>query len=192
MINACPRRSLLAVTILIASGCSDPVPLPSKGAVTLSIRSVNVNAMSCPFTAKTYLIGSPAPTSFEPGESVVDGDHGAAVSCSVQGSGPYTFSGSLAAATSEGQPITVTLTGGTVDADKATGTVGVSIYTPDLASAFDSGATPCTVQANNKQVKPGQPGSIWVDFECPTIAAPPSNLCGIGKSTIVFQNCNGD
>ncbi len=192
MIHVCPHRSLLAVSVLAAFGCSDSVPLPSQGSVTLSIRSVNVNAMSCPFTAKTYLVGAPAPTSFDPGQSVVDGEHGAAVNCSVQGSGPYTFSGSLAAATSEGQHITVTLTDGTVDADKATGTVGVSIYTPDLAAAFVSGATPCTLTTNNKQVKPGQPGSIWVDFECPTIAAPPANLCGVGKSTIVFQNCNGN
>jgi hypothetical protein len=191
MMNACTRWSLLAVPVLTALGCSDPVPLPSQGSVSLNIMSVAVSGMSCPTTAKVYQIGSPAPTTTDPGQSVVDGDKGSSVSCSVQGSGPYTFSGSLTGITSEGQPISLTLNNGTVDANKSTGTVNVNVSTPDLGAVFSSGSTPCTVTVNNMQVKPGNPGSIWLNFTCPTIANPPSNLCGIGQSTIVFQNCNG-
>ena len=197
MMNACTRWSLLAVPVLTALGCSDPVPLPSQGAVSLNIKSVAVNEMSCPLTAKLYQVydtgtaGFTAPSSSNPGNSVVDGDSGASVSCSVQGSGPFTFSGSLTGNTSEHQKITVTLSNGTVDANKSTGTVNVNVYTPDLLAAFSNGSTPCTVTVNNKQLNAGKPGSIWLNFSCPTIAYPPSSLCGIDTSTIVFQNCNG-
>jgi hypothetical protein len=151
--------------------------------------------MSCPFTAKTYLIGNPAPAPGNAGKNpVIDGTGNSSVSCSVQGNGPYTFSGSISAASTAGQPITVTLTGGTVDASTGAGTVNVSVFTPDLAASFNNGSTPCTatVLTNPLQVKPGNPGSILVTFACPAIASPPSGLCGISTSTILFQNCNGD
>jgi hypothetical protein len=191
MMNACARWSFLAVLVIASIDCSDPVPLPAQGAITLSVTTPSqpVPAMMCPVPGKQYLVGSKgnAPTETDPGESLIDGD-GATVSCSVHGSGPYTFSGSLHASTTEGDPITVTFTGGTVDADKKTGSVSVNLYTPQLAGNFDSGSTPCTVTVINGQVKNG---SIWAQFSCPSVASPPSNLCGIGTSTFVFENCDG-
>ena len=197
MMNNCTRWALFAGSLLTALGCSSAVPLPSEGAVTLNIRSVNVSGMSCPITAKVYQVydkGTPdatATSSSETGATVVDGDKGSSISCSVQGTGPFTFSGSLAAVTTESEPITVTFTNGTVDANKSTGTVDVAVYTPDLLATYSNGSTPCSVTANYMQVRPGKPGSIWVNFSCPTISNPPSHLCGIDTSTIVLENCNG-
>ena len=39
MMNACPRWSLVAAPLLLSLGCSDPVPPPAQGALTLSAKS---------------------------------------------------------------------------------------------------------------------------------------------------------
>jgi hypothetical protein len=125
---------------------------------------------------------------------VVDGDNGTMVSCSVQGKGPFTFSGSLqATATDAAQdPITVAFSNGVVNSDKKTGTVTVSVFTPQLDAPYSSGDMPCTVTVINGQIKGG---SIWADFSCPSLTTPPSGVCTSGVapsiSTVVFENCDG-
>lgn len=199
MMNACTRWSFLAVPILTALGCSDPVPLPAEGAVTLIIEGpLDATQGSCPVNAgKGYKVGATAkdgtvqaPTAISPGESVIDGEGGTTVSCSVrkQGDGTYAFSGSLQASSSEHDPITVTITNGSIGADLKMGTASVSVYTPQLAGTFASGATPCTFNVINNQVKGG---AIWATFSCPTIAQPPAQSCKVDPSTIVFGNCSG-
>ncbi|MEO7036000.1 MAG: hypothetical protein ABI335_19445 [Polyangiaceae bacterium] len=203
MMNACPRWSFLAVPVLAAFGCSDPVPLPAQGAVTLGLQGPmeNVTQMSCPVGAgKNYQVGAKttmgtvttvhAPNDSDHGLSVIDGDSGTSVSCSVrkQADGSFAVSGSLSAASGEGDPITVTLINVVINSDLVNGTGEVSVFTPQLATTFDSGSTPCTFNVINKNVKGG---SIWMDFACPAIAKPPSSLCSIMRSTIVFENCSG-
>jgi hypothetical protein len=191
MMNA--RWSFLAVPLLAALGCSDPVPLPAQGAITLSVRlpTSSVNG-TCPDSGTTYLVGAPVvPTTSTPGNSLVDGDKGAHISCSVKGSGGgFAFSGSLAANTTQGTPypITVTFSNGVVDAN-GVGTANIGVYTPPLSATYTSSA-PCTVKVLGSplQVKGG---SIWASFSCPSITYPPSGLCEVGSSVIVFENCDG-
>jgi hypothetical protein len=196
MKNACSRWSFLAVPVLAAFGCSDPVPLPAQGSVTLQLGGADpvVPATNCPVPDNVYPVGNPAPTSDAFGKPVVDGENGASVSCSVHGSGPYTFSGSLNASASDANkdPITITFSSGVVNSDKLTGTVTVGVSTPQLGDTFGSGSTPCTVTVINGQVKGG---SIWANFSCPSLTSPPSGLCSSGVapsvSTLLFENCDG-
>jgi hypothetical protein len=206
MKNACSRWSFLAVPVLAALGCSDPVPLPAQGAISLQVGGPS---STCPEPGNVYPVGrltsdpsdptgkrkiALAPSDSDPGQSVVDGESNTSITCSVRGSGPYTFSGSLRATSNdEGKdPITVTFSGGTVNADKKTGSVSVSVFTPQLDGQFSSGSTPCTVTVINGQIKGG---SIWADFSCPTLTQPPSGVCSSGvapsESTFVFENCDG-
>ena len=203
MMNACTRWSFLAVPVLAAFGCSDPVPLPAQGAVTLGLQgpTENVTQMSCPIGAGTsYAVGakekvgtitmSQSPTAGTPGQSVIDGDGDTTVSCSVrkQADGSFKVSGSLHAASSSGDPITVSLINVVISPDLTTGSGEVSVFTPQLAGTFDSGTAPCAFTVVNKQVKGG---SIWSKFTCPSISQPPSSLCSIADSWIVFENCSG-
>ena len=203
MMNACPRWSFLAVPVLAAFGCSDPVPLPAQGAATLGLYDAqDASSGSCPIIGgKSYQVGAKkkvgtvtmvqAPNTLTPGLSVIDGESGTSVSCSVKktSAGTYAFSGSLHASTGENDPITVTIVNGTIAADQVMGSGEVSIFTPQLAGTFDSGATPCAFTVINKQVKGG---SIWASFSCPSIAQPPSHACSVvNSSVIVFENCSG-
>lgn len=195
MMNACLRWSFLAVPLLSALGCSDPVPPPAQGAVTLDLSQPvpTVDQMFCPIT-KVYQVGAKdsktmatlAPTVQDPGESVISGENGSTISCSVTGGGGnFKFSGSLHASTPEGDLILVAFQNGVISG--TTGTADVSVYTPQLSSNF--AGTGCTINVQNNQVKGG---SIWATFSCPQISAAPSGLCGISAdSTIVFENCSG-
>lgn len=165
--------------------------LPAQGATSLQIGGPS---STCPVPGNVYPLGKPAPTEVDPGQSLVDGENDTKISCSVRGTGPYTFAGSLHGTSTDTQsdPITVTFSNGTINADKLTGTVSVSVFTPELDGTFTSGSTPCTVTVINQQVKGG---SIWANFSCPTLSLPPSTVCSSGVapsvSTFVFENCEG-
>ncbi|HEY5374580.1 MAG TPA: hypothetical protein VIK01_12910 [Polyangiaceae bacterium] len=201
MKNACSRWSFLAVPVLAALGCSDPVPLPNKGAINLEISGPS---STCPEPGNVYPVGklvndpsdptgmrkkALAPSGTDPGESVVDGEGGAKISCSVRGKGPFTFSGSLQATSADEAKdlISITFSNGVVNDDKTTGTVSVQVFTTQLAGQFASGSTPCTVSVINQQIKGG---SIWANFSCPSLTQPPSGVCS-SASTFVFENCDG-
>jgi hypothetical protein len=184
MMNARLGWSFLAIPVLATIGCSSAVPLPNRGALILSI-----NGAMCPEPAKTYEVAGPADTM--PNNVVIDGQSGAAVSCSVTGNGPYTFSGSFHGLTSDGFPVTVSFTDGQVGADKMSGTATVDVLTTDLGStsAFASAAGACDIEVINSQIKPG---SIWATFSCAAVSLPPENVCQVAAtSTIVFEDCQG-
>jgi hypothetical protein len=199
MMNAYARCSFLAVPLLAALGCSDPVPPPAQGAVTLYLGQpiVHVDQMTCPVTAQTYQVGATdsktktvlAPTMSDPGQSVISGEGGSSISCSVTGGGGnFKFSGTLSAITPQGDKISIQFANGQVGSD-FTGTADVSVYTPQLLAGFSGTNCAISVQGQPKQVKGG---SIWATFSCAQIASPPSGLCGISAaSTIVFENCSG-
>ena len=192
MMNARALGSILAVPLLAALGCSDPVPLPAQGAISLSVRKpTSVDGSNCPDSGTEYDVGAPAyPTTGTPGDSLIDGDKGAHISCSVKGSGTtFAFSGSFQATTVTGPPvpITVSFSNGVINGDK--GTAAVSVFTPTLAGAFTSpSGMDCSFNVIGGQLANGH---IWASFTCPGIAAPPSRLCAVGPSVIVFENCDG-
>jgi hypothetical protein len=172
-------------------GTAGAAALPGQGAISLQIGGPS---STCPEPGQVYPVGKPAPSATDPGQSVVDGVGDTNISCSVRGTGPYTFSGSLHATSSDGNrdPITVTFSNGVIDANRTTGTATVTVFTPQLSASFASGSTPCTVEVINQQVKGG---SIWANFSCPSLTSPPSGACASGVapsvSTFVFENCDG-
>jgi hypothetical protein len=199
MMNAYRRCSFLAVPLLAALGCSDPVPPPAQGAVTFTVGppTMAVSAMSCPEGGHTYQVGAVdpktmldlAPTQNDPGQSVISGESGSSITCSVTGGkGNFNFSGSLHAATPHDGLITITFNGAInmMDTDgNPTGTASVSVFTPTSGSL--SGNAPCTVTVLQGQIKGG---SMWASFTCDQVSSPPSSLCGVA-GYIVFENCSG-
>jgi hypothetical protein len=160
--------------------------LPAQASITAYVGQpmVHVDQMACP-VIEAYQVGAPdAPSAADPGESVVSGNAGSTISCSVMGQGMFGFSGSIRALTGTGDLISVTFANGTVGPDFA-GTADISLYAPQLSSTFSS-AAPCAIAVLNQQVKPG---SLWATFSCPRIASPPSGLCGL-SGVVVFENCS--
>ncbi|MEI9953076.1 MAG: hypothetical protein WDO74_29870 [Pseudomonadota bacterium] len=107
-----------------------PVLRPAQANLALSLQPTT-GAVNCPVPGMTYVVGNPdGPTDVTPGDRLIDGEHGASIMCSVRGSGPYTFSGTIHAASSQNDPVTVTITNGVINADKRTGSATVSVITP--------------------------------------------------------------
>ncbi|HET7541615.1 MAG TPA: hypothetical protein VFK05_17190 [Polyangiaceae bacterium] len=194
MMNGYRRWWFLTVPLLAALGCSDPVPRPAQGNMTVSITQASGSA-SCPVPGKTYQVGNPKPpnvTSNPPtvGDRLIDGEHGAAIKCSVHGNGPYTFSGSIKALSSESDKVALTITNGVINADKTTGTATIAFSAPQLANTFTSAEGGCTITVISQNVKPG---SIWASAACPTITEPSTaKVCAVGATTnFVLENCDG-
>ena len=191
MMNGCPRWSFLTVPLLAALGCSDPVPRPPQGNLTLSVQQAQTGAANCPVPGKTYQIGNPkAPDATQAGNPYIDGEHGASIKCSVKGGGPYNFSGTIKGVSSESDTVTMTMTNGVVAADKLTGTATIAINAPQLAGTFTSPPDMCTLTVVGGNVKPG---SLWATVTCPSIAdSSTGKTCSIGPiTTFVLENCDG-
>jgi hypothetical protein len=171
-----------------SSGSASLLP-PAQGNVTLSIQKLD--SSSCPVASRTYVVGNPrGPNSVNPGDSLIDGEHDAKVSCSVRGNGSYTFSATIQARSSDNDPITLRISDGVINPDGKTGSATIGLFTPQLTSTFSSPESGCLVTVVNEQVKPG---SLWATFTCPSISQPATaQACGIGStSTFVLENCDG-
>lgn len=196
MMNGCPRWSILILPLLAAMGCSDPVPRPAQGNLTLSIQQpVGAGTGTCPVPGNTYVIAPPGqgPNSADPGTRVIDGQNGTTIKCSVHGDSTFTFSGTIKGQTSStpSDQVTLTITNGTVNMDKATGTATMTANTSGLLGNFSSAAGACTVNVVSGNVKAG---SIWATASCPVISDPssPGKGCSIGPTTtFVLENCDG-
>jgi hypothetical protein len=190
MMNGCPRWSFLTLPLLAALGCSDPVPRPAQGNLTLSIQPP-AGAGTC-VMPQTYVVGNPkGPNNAMAGDRLIDGEHGATIKCSVHGSGPFTFSATIKGLSSASDPVTLTITNGTINADKMAGTATVAVNTPQLANTFSSAAGACPVTVVGTNVKPG---SLWATVSCPNITDPstPGKACSVGPiTTFVLENCDG-
>jgi hypothetical protein len=163
--------------------------------MTISIQKPTTGTLNCPVPGKTYQVGnpkSPSPTDF--GDRLIDGEHGASIKCSVHGSGPYTFSGTIKGTSSEKDPVTLTITSGVVNADKTTGTATVAVYTPQLAGTFSSAEGACTITVVGQQIKAG---SVWATIACDSVTSSSTGQgCSIGPvsstiTTFVLENCDG-
>lgn len=191
MMNGCPRWSVLALPLLAALGCSDPVPRPAQGNLTLSLQPPTMGTGTCPVPGRTYVIGNPnGPNSNNAGDRIIDG-HGATIKCSVQGNGTFTFSGTIkgTTGTTPSDQVTLTMTNGTINS--TTGTVTASVNVTQLAGNFSSPAGGCMVSVVGDNVKPG---SLWATVMCPTISDPsaPGKSCSVGPiTTFVLENCDG-
>jgi hypothetical protein len=137
------------------------------------------------------VLGNPnGPTSVLPGDRLMDGDNGASIQCSVQGGGPYQFSGLIKGQSSESDNVTLRITNGVIDANKMTGTATIAVNTPQLGATFTSAEGGCTISVVSQNVKPG---SLWATANCATITDPSTaKACAVGSSTtFVLENCDG-
>lgn len=194
MMNVRLRCSILAVPLLAALGCSDPVPLPAQAAMTLSIQK---SMSSCPDSGTTYAFGAvkdkviQSPTANNHGQSVVNGDQGSTISCSVKkaSDGSYAFSGSVKGTANGDQVVTVTFNNGVIGADLK-GSASLYVFTRVFSQSYSTpGDKPCTFNVVNNQLKNG---ALWATFSCPALTAAPDSECAVGStSTIVFENCDG-
>jgi len=137
------------------------------------------------------VLGDPrGPNTVSPGDRLVDGEQGASITCSVRGAGSsYTFSGAIRGATGQGDLVDLEMTDGSITGQ--TGSVTLSVNTPQLASRFTSTAGGCTVTVIGDNVKSG---SVWASVACSAITDPstPGVTCSVGSvSTFVFENCDG-
>jgi hypothetical protein len=193
MMNGCPRWSVLALPLLAALGCSDPVPRPAQGNLKLSIQPPTGTG-NCPVPGTTYELGNPkAPNTVSPGDRLIDGEHGATIKCSVQGSSTFTFSGTLKGITNTtpSSKVSFQILSGSIDMGKMKGTATVAVNTNELAANFTSPAGDCAVSVVGDNVKPG---SIWATITCPNITDPtsPGKACKVGDTTtFVLENCDG-
>ncbi|HEX2672357.1 MAG TPA: hypothetical protein VHM25_15860 [Polyangiaceae bacterium] len=162
--------------------------VPAQANLTLSVHPAT--GAGCPVAGQTYEVGDPkGPNAVSPGDRLIDGEQGAAITCSVRGTGSYTFSGAIRGTTAQADLVDVKMTDGSVTGE--TSTVTLSVYTPQLGSSFTSTAGGCTVNVIGDNVKPG---AIWANVACPTITDPstPGVTCSVGSvSTFVFENCDG-
>lgn len=198
MMNGCPRWSILTLPLLAALGCSDPVPRPAQGNLTLSIQPPAPGVTgTCPLPGNTYVIAAPpnyqGPNNAMAGDRVIDGEHSASIKCSVHGSSTYTFSATIKGLThtTPSSKVALTITNGTINMDKMTGTATIAANTTELAATYSSAAGACTVTVVGDNVKGG---SLWATTYCPSITDPtaPGKACSIGVSTtFVLENCDG-
>jgi hypothetical protein len=158
---------------------------PAQAGVSLSIGQslFPLAGTECP-AIRSYQLGTPAPNTTDPGESLTSGVAGTSIQCSVtvQQSG-YLFSAQIRGVTSDGNAVSLVLTtGSTVGA--SSGSADVSVYTAALIQTYSSPA-PCQFQILSQQIKPG---SIWASFSCEQVASPPSGLCQL-TGTVLLENC---
>lgn len=187
------RWCVTALLALGALGCSDPVAPPAQGAFVASVRtpSPRPDGTMCAGLPFTYDV--PAVIERNPVEQLdqdtykhkaVDGENGAAVSCSVKGGSTFTFSGDISAG------VKALRIEGSLGADLK-GTARVTVVNAQLLSSpLASPEANCVVNAakgdgNNFQVKAGH---IWASFDCPLVSAPPSEACS-AKGFFVLENC---
>ncbi|HKO46231.1 MAG TPA: hypothetical protein VJV79_00825 [Polyangiaceae bacterium] len=163
------------------------MPRPAKGNLTLSVQQL----MGCPTFGKTYSVGNPAaPNDMMPGDRLIDGENGATIKCSVNGSGPFTFSASIQGRSTLNERVTMTIADGVINADKLNGTATVSVNTPELNNTHFSPPSSCPVTVIGSEVKPG---SMWAKVTCPKISEPSAaTSCTVGTTTtFVIENCEG-
>ena len=193
MMNGCPRWSVLTLPLLAALGCSDPVPRPAQGNLTLSIQPP-VGTGNCPVPGTTYVLGNPkGPNSISAGDRLIDGEHGATIKCSVQGSSTFTFSATIKGITNTtpSSKVSLQMSSGVINMDRMTGTATVAVNTNELGGSFTSPAGACTVGVIGDNVKGG---SLWATVTCPNISDPssPGKACSVGTiTTFVLENCEG-
>ncbi len=175
-------------TLIVCSvallGCGDPVPPPAEAAATVSIGApINPDPGSaCSLPPHVTIFGAP-PDATSSGDTLVDGDDGADVRCTVTGSGSYSFSGSV----KQGRQ-SFGVTGEVTPGGTGTGTANMfdSVMAISLASPAD---VPCTFYVNQGSLTV-ESGAIWAGFSCPKFSN--SGQTGIwcqASGFFVFKSC---
>jgi len=173
---------LVGIAGLSALSCSDPVAPPAQGAMGINVTTKPPSpAGVCNIKAHNAQIGANPPTSSAPGDRVIDGQDGAAVRCSVSGSGAFSISGSL----SQG-PTSFQISG---SFNGTTGTGTAAEYDPENGQFLSSKPDDCTITVAPPQEIAS--GRIWADFKCASFfneSVPSTTQCA-ATGHFVFENC---
>lgn len=172
---------------------SKPVPPSAQGASNVTLQPVSPASadQTCPVG---NIATSPIPPVAAASEMldsrgfqhfIVDGEEGAAVSCSVAGQTNVVFTGSLS---QSGR--TFEVSEGSFPSNKRIGKARIAITDAQLLPARLQSNDFCTVDASDSpddslQVKEG---AMWAHFNCPSLEAEPSDACA-ASGYFVLENC---
>jgi hypothetical protein len=165
---------------IASAGCSDSAPAPAQGAFTA--RFGNAIGVACPATTPSaqLQVGSFQGNQHVP---VVDGEDGAAVSCTVA---PYqdgfTASGNIQLGNSSFYMSGVKL-GGSLPNE------GVVVLSgPNTVGAY----SPADGSTCSFTVTSIEAGRVWASFRCPHVVVPgkSGSDCNVDDGIVVLENCS--
>jgi len=165
-------------------GCGDPVPPPAEAAATVSIGApISADPGSaCTVPPHVTIFGTP-PDATSAGDTLVDGDGGADVRCTVTEDGTYSFSGSVK------QGVQSFGVNGQVTAG-GTGTGLANMFDSVMAISLQAPPeVPCTFYVNQGSLAV-ESGAIWAGFSCPKFANPgQTGIWCQASGYFVFKSC---
>ena len=170
--------SALAFIALGLAACSDPATVPFQGAFTATFGNAATNV--CPATSPTPTVGAGSVTA-NARTAVVDGENGAAVSCTVVAAdGKFNTTATISLGS-----VNFSLSGVSFTGNTGTGTVAiggpntVGIYRPAAGSTC------------NFELISADAGRMWTKFSCPNMVrgATLNSLCAVSDGVAVFENC---
>jgi hypothetical protein len=170
--------SIPAALSLLSCGDADPPPAEGAAAITVKNSGSATTGFACG-ASHTLVLGTVAPTPAEPGAAWVDGQGGNSVSCTVRGSGTYTFSGEI-----RGGNLTFRISGTATQGATSTATVG--LFDPVLTTAMSDSACTVNVLGNYSVEK----GSIWAGVSCSHLVSSEDRYlwCAV-DAVFILKNC---
>jgi hypothetical protein len=194
--------------VLTASlSCGDPASAPAQGAASLQWAPSTLNAKTPQCVPGPHWSNAPATSSGQPqtsatntsGGFVVNGEHGALVTCRVimQGEG-YVVSGEIQSMSPNGTFWTDVGFSVTIDsANDAQGSLYITDQQSQVAFSSDTAIVPpkpgCTFSAYEAGSQLGvAPGRAWLSVQCPHINDNRNRAaqeCEIESGFLVVQNC---
>lgn len=174
----------LGAALAVFSACSSPAEPPAKGGLSLSITAFSPMPVgsACQVSGSLNLPEAPLtpPSKTDIGDSLVDGDNGAEVTCTVKPDGDaFAVSGSVRLGSN------AINTSFTLDSTGA-GTGAMTIVRAAYATQSNDSTAPC----NFTKIQ-AQSGAAWTSFSCPVIfdrASKQSTYCTV-DGVLTFQNC---
>lgn len=166
---------------LLSLSCGDADPPPAEGAVTVSIKNSgsSTSGYACGPSHTLTLAGLP-PTASDTGASWVDGQEGHTVSCSVSGSGTFTFNGDIS-----GNAANFRVSGSATQGASSAGSV--ALFDPNLQIAMSD--SNCTVRVDGSYKV--ENGSIFAAVSCSNLMNPNDDkyLWCAADAIFAFRNC---
>ena len=175
-------NGLAIASVLTVWGCSDPASPTPQGAFNVTFGNAIGAGVTCPAMQPAQLqVGAVGSAQHA---SVIDGEDGVAVTCTVAKSGAgFRASGSIVKGTSRLSLAPVTVGEG----NSNQGRVAVAGANTAGKSYGPAAETVC-----NFQLIDGAEGFIWLAFECPHVTSGSSDneQCSLYNGYIVLENCD--
>jgi hypothetical protein len=175
-----------AALVSAFAGCSEPAPLIPQGA--WAIVFVDPGA-DCQIAGHNVSIGEVSADKRQTlvKDDAVEGSVTTSVVCSVVDNGG-SFYFDAAQSNTSGNVLTLIVPELTADATKDAPSKGtVSYMSPNTATTFSS--TECNFYFADGTAQGVKAGTVWLTFECPTIAAASDNVCQIQVAYAAFEQC---